>query len=85
MVVEVNRLSFTQLIVPSEDNSPLPIDTNRMESSEVTSQFLKMIARRRPQVPITRRVINHLQFAKQPVRQIGGDLLSAKTVNEETA
>jgi hypothetical protein len=42
----------------------LPVESDRVASCQVAAQFLELIARRRSQIPIGRRIVDHLELAK---------------------
>jgi hypothetical protein len=66
VVVEINALCLPATAVPPEDQPPLIVDTDRVETRLVAAELLAMIAWRHPQILIGSRIIDHLELAKQP-------------------
>jgi hypothetical protein len=54
-----------------------------MKSGEIAPQFLEMIARRYPQIPIGGRIVEHLKPAKQPIFEISWDVSRLDVFDEE--
>jgi hypothetical protein len=56
-----------------------------MEAVQIAPQFLKMVAGWHPEVPISRRIVDHLDFTEQTAFQVGRDLLRSNILHEEIA
>jgi hypothetical protein len=46
-----------------------------MKGGKIAAQYFEVIARRDTQILIRRRIVDHLEFAKQAVFEIGRDFL----------
>jgi hypothetical protein len=64
-------LCLTTAAIPPEDQLPLIIDADRMEARQVAAELFEVVARRHPQIRIGGRIVDHLEFAKQPAFEIG--------------
>ena len=71
--------------VPLEDQSPLPVHADRMPAVEMAAQLLEMIARRRPQILVASRVVDHLEPAEQAIFKVGRNVSRTGVENEEGA
>lgn len=71
MIVEIDSRRFAGDPVPLKDESPLLVHTYRMQSGEIASEFLEVIAWRHSQVGMTGRVVEHLELSKESVLEIG--------------
>jgi hypothetical protein len=85
VVVEINALCFAFGARPPKDKAPLLVDTDGMKSRKITSEFLKMITGRHPQVLISRRIVEHLKLAKQTVFKVGRDIPGSHVFREKSA
>src|SRR5271170_2921707 len=56
-----------------------------MKACQGAAQFLKVIAGRRPQVPIRLRIVDHLELAEEPAFEVGRDSRRPFIFNEEGA
>jgi hypothetical protein len=56
-----------------------------VEVRQIAPQLLEMIAWRRPQVMIGRRVVDHLDLAEEPTSEIGRDVPRLLILDEEGA
>jgi hypothetical protein len=83
MIVQVHAARFASTAVPYENQSPLLVDTDRMQAIQPTPQFLEVIAWRHSQVLICHCIVDQLYFPKQPTFQIGCDLLRPNIKDEE--
>jgi hypothetical protein len=54
-----------------------------MEATQITAQFFKVITRRNSQVLIHRRVIDHLNFAKQSALNVRRDLSRSRVADKK--
>jgi hypothetical protein len=82
MVVEIEICCHALVSVPSEDQSPLLIDTDRIVIRQLAAEFLKVIARRRSQVCVRRGVIDQLKLSEEARCDIGGDSLVLDIVDK---
>ena len=78
-------MGFAPAAIPVEDRPPLPIDADRVEAVEVAARLLEVVARRRPQIAIGHRVVDHLETAKQPALDVGGNIARCLVIHEEGA
>jgi hypothetical protein len=83
MVVEINIRRFTMAAIPSENKPPLLVDTDTAKAFEIAPQFFEMIAGRDSQILIRRRIVDHLELAKQSAIQIGRYFLRVYIIDEE--
>jgi hypothetical protein len=44
VIVQVNAISLAAFAIPAENQSPLLVDADRMESRQIAAQLLEMIA-----------------------------------------
>jgi hypothetical protein len=66
VVVEIDALRLAAAPIPTEDEPPLAVDPDRVKPRQIAAQLLEVIAGRHLQVLIGRRVVCHLEPAKQP-------------------
>jgi hypothetical protein len=71
VVVEIDPFGFATATIPSEDQPPLLVDSDRMETFQTTTKFFEVIAGWYPQVAIRNRIVEHLDFTEQAAFQIG--------------
>jgi hypothetical protein len=85
MIVQINAGRFTTAAVPPENQPPLLINANGVESFQIAAQLFEMIARWHPQVLIRRGIVDHLDFSKQAIFQIGRNFPGFCILDEEVA
>src|SRR5581483_12114249 len=85
MVVEIEVFRFAPAAVPPKHQPPSLIDANRVKAVEMAPQLLEMVTGRRSQIPVRRRVVDHLKFAEQAIFQVGRGFLRSHVVDEELA
>jgi len=64
MVVQIDARRLTPAAIPPEDEPPLFVNADRIETCPIAVQLFEMVAGRRPQVLICRRVVDHLDFTE---------------------
>ena len=64
MVVEIDARRFTSSAIPLEDEPPLFVDADRVETVEIAVQLFKVVAGWHAQILIGCGVIDHLEFAE---------------------
>ena len=69
MVVDDSHLML-RAIFPSENNSPLLIDTNAPEACQIPLQLFKSVAGRNPEILNDSGLIDHSEFAPGPFLNI---------------
>jgi hypothetical protein len=74
MVVEIDARRFAASTVPTKDESPLPVDPDGMQPSQIATQFLEMVAGRHPQIMLSHGIVNHLELPEHSVFQIGWNI-----------
>eukprot|EP01036_Dinobryon_divergens_P050861 gene50860-68079_t len=70
MVIEIDAMRLAARAIPPKNQSPLLVHADRMKPRQWTPQLLEVIAGRRAQILIGRRIVQHLQFPKHARRQI---------------
>jgi hypothetical protein len=70
VVVEIKVSSLTTLAIPSEDKPPSLVHSDAVQALELPAQFLEMVTGRNAQILVAGRIADHLQLAKEPVREI---------------
>jgi hypothetical protein len=85
VIVQVQVACFASSAIPPEYQSPLLIDSDGMEALQVATQFFEVITRGNSQVLICRRVIDHLNLAKQPALNVCRDLFRSRVADKEVA
>src|SRR5258708_2929278 len=83
VVVEIDTFCLASAAVPPEDQPPLAVDADRVEPCQIAAQLLEVIAGRRPQVLISRRVVNHLELAEEPAFEVGRNVPRPRVLDEE--
>lgn len=83
MGVQVDVRCITVTAVPTEDQPPLLVDSDRVKAIQVALQLLEMVTGWYAQVLIRRRIVNHLELPEQPVFEIGRDSVRANIVDKE--
>jgi hypothetical protein len=76
VIVEIDVSGLTPAAIPSKDQPPPPVDADRMEAVEMAPQLLEMVAGRRSQIAVRRRIVDQLDLAEQAVLQVGRDFSS---------
>jgi hypothetical protein len=84
MVIEIDICRFAPIAVPSENESPLLVDADRMKISQLAAQLFEMIARRYAQVLIGAGIVDHLQSTKQPAFQIGWNVSRSHVIHKKS-
>src|SRR5215470_1564515 len=70
VVVQIDAFRLASAAVPSEDQPPLPVDPDRVEPRQIAPQLFEVIAGRHAQVLIGRRIVDHLELAKEAALEI---------------
>lgn len=81
MIVD-DRNVICVAIAPSENQSPLPIDTNRMKSGQAPRESLKVIARRAPELIELNGRVEHVQLSERNIPDLCRD--AAKSAGATT-
>jgi phage tail sheath gpL-like len=84
VTVEINPVRLAALTIPTENQPPLLIDTDRMKPRQIAAQLLEVIAGRHAQVLIGHGVVNHLELSEQPGFKIRQDITGMGIVHEES-
>jgi hypothetical protein len=64
VVVEIDAFCLPAAVVPPEDQSPLIIDTDRMEARQIGAELSRSDCLAEPQILIGSRIVNYLEPAK---------------------
>jgi hypothetical protein len=83
VVIEIDVRRFAPLAIPAEDQQPLLVDADRMETREIAAQLLEVITGWYAQVLIGRPIVEHLKLAEQSGLKIGRDVPRADIIDEE--
>jgi hypothetical protein len=67
MIVQIHARRFASAAVPPKNEPPLFVNTDTMEAFKIAVELFEVVAGRRTQIPIRRRVVDHLHFPEQAV------------------
>jgi hypothetical protein len=79
------RRSLHPAAIPLENQPPLLIDANGVEAFQIAAQLFEMIAGWHSQVLARRSIVDHLDFSKQSIFEIGRAFPGFCILDEEVA
>src|SRR5690606_10815912 len=83
VIVQINSVRLAAFAIPAEDQTPLLVNADRMETRQIAAQLLKVIAGRHAQVLIGHGVVNHLELAEQTGLKIRRDVARTNIIHKE--
>ena len=83
MIVKIDAPSLAAAAVPLELQPPLLVDADRVKPRQIAVQLLEMIAGWHAQVLIGRRVVDHLELAKEAAFEVGRDFPGMNIFHEK--